>query len=389
MKDKKKYPKVLFISHTAEMGGAEYSLLDIVSNYPNAAVLLFSKGRLTKELNQLRIKNYYFKVLAKTFRIKREVDNFWLILQSLPEILVAVIKTARLARAYDLIYANSQKGFLIGAMAGKLINKPVIWHCRDILRPVHFTRTKIKLDVFLANFFATKVIANSHATAHAFTENGGRRDVVVIYNDFTREIKRGQTLDQSIKLRQELNLKKMPILGLFGRLTPWKGQHVALKALAYIPRVQLLLVGAPLFGNEKYEKKLQELCHKLQLNNRVYFLGHRRDSLELMRLCDVILHTSVAPEPFGRVIIEGMIAQKPVIAASGGAVKEIIADAKTGFIVKPNQPITLAHKIKWVLTHRDKAQAVSKNAYCFVKKEFSQEKTLKGIFDLIRTCAKT
>jgi hypothetical protein len=48
------------------------------------------------------------------------------------------------------------------------------------------------------------------------------------------------------------------LAGLFGRLAPWKGQHIAFEAMARPPDAHLVLVGAPPFGEDAYGQRLHE-----------------------------------------------------------------------------------------------------------------------------------
>ena len=61
-------------------------------------------------------------------------------------------------------------------------------------------------------------------------------------------------------------------------------------------------------------------------------------------MANAVVHASVFPEPFGRVIVEGMLAGKPVIAARAGGAAEIVQDEQTGLLVAPGnaQELTAA-----------------------------------------------
>ena len=98
------------------------------------------------------------------------------------------------------------------------------------------------------------------------------------------------------------------VIGHFSRLSPWKGQHILLEALVHCPAdVVAILVGDALFGEQDYVQTLKAQVESLGLQNRVHFLGFRSDIVPLMHACDVVAHTSTAPEPFGRVIAEAML----------------------------------------------------------------------------------
>src|SRR4030095_17066617 len=103
------------------------------------------------------------------------------------------------------------------------------------------------------------------------------------------------------------------------------------------------------------------LARDLGMVCRTVFTGFRRDIPELIQLLDVVVHASVEPEPFGRVIAEGMAMGKPVVAAMNGGPLEIIRDGQTGFLVPSGDLEKLAHRIIGLLTDVSQAAAVGRN----------------------------
>ena len=73
---------------------------------------------------------------------------------------------------------------------------------------------------------------------------------------------------------------------------------------------------------------LNELTESHKISDRVVFTGYTSDVPDYMNALDVVLHTSVDPEPFGRVLIEAMSLRKPLIGAAAGAVLKIIDNGK-------------------------------------------------------------
>jgi glycosyltransferase involved in cell wall biosynthesis len=237
----------------------------------------------------------------------------------------------------------------------------VVWGLHDLLTLDHFSQMHIRLDVALANRFAARVIANSTASAEAFIAQGGRREMVhVVHNGISASQFDAVTETEVADLRHELGLNGSTVVGVFSRLSNWKGQHVALDALRHLPEVRLLLVGGALFGEQEYECALRAQAARLGLTSRVRFLGFRSDIPRLMRLADVILHTSTAPEPFGRVIVEGMLARRPVVAARAGAVGEIVEDGITGLLVPPGDSRALASAIQQLLSDPVGAEQIAR-----------------------------
>jgi len=84
------------------------------------------------------------------------------------------------------------------------------------------------------------------------------------------------------------------------------------------------------------------LVRDLGLAGTVRFLGFRDDVADVLAAMDLLAHTSVEPEPFGRVLIEAMASGVPVVGAHAGAVPEIIQDGITGRLVPPGDPDALA-----------------------------------------------
>jgi glycosyltransferase involved in cell wall biosynthesis len=140
-----------------------------------------------------------------------------------------------------------------------------------------------------------------------------------------------------------------------------------------------MLVGAPLFGEDNYAKDLRQRAEALDVADRVRFLGFRRDVPSLMHLSDIVVHTSVAPEPFGRVIVEGMLARRPVVATRAGAAVEIIEDGVSGCLVPPGDAKALATVLGSLLANSAKVRALAEAGYAAALERFSLEAMLEGI----------
>src|SRR5262249_54061989 len=133
--------------------------------------------------------------------------------------------------------------------------------------------------------------------------------------------------------------------GIVGRLAPWKGQHLFLNAFARAfpgGAERAVVVGGALFGEADSATELHELAGRLKLGARVEFRAHRPDVWSELSRLDVLVHASITPEPFGQVILEGMAADVPVIAARAGGPAEILRENETGVLYRPNDERELA-----------------------------------------------
>lgn len=379
--------KTLFLSHAAALGGAELYLLDYLNTLEQSQkhrgrggdkTLLFAPGAFADALTGVGAEVEVVGASRALLGVTRE-DGGRRSLGAVSGLVGLARKVARAAGDFDAIFANSQKAFVVGAFAGLLARRPVVWCLHDILTAEHFSRANRLLVVALANRLAALVIVNSHATAAAFVASGGRASLVrVVYNGVDAA-RYARPNTGAAPLRAELGIGDAPVVGVFSRLSPWKGQHVLLDALTRLPGVHAVLVGDALFGEETYARGLREQVARLGLESRVHFLGFRRDVPELMGLCDVVAHTSTAPEPFGRVIIEGMMAGKPVVAARGGAVAEIIDPGVSGCVVEPGDEVALAAAIADLLACPEGARALGAAAREAANHRFSLPMMAEGI----------
>ena len=383
-------PRVLFLDHAGVLSGAELMLLDVARyNAESGKVLLFADGPLREHLEQARVAVEVLPAPISVSGLSRKGDNGVRDLLAVPGVLKLVRRVAQLSRGYDLLYANSQKALAIGALAGKLANKPMIWHLHDMLTPDHFSSKRRRLATILANRAVARVIANSRASAAAFVEAGGRAENVrVIYNGIDPGPFGSVAPAEVEELKEKLGLPGAPIVSVFGRLAPWKGQHVLLEALARLPGVHALLVGEALFGESLYAQSLRELSKTLGVANRVHFVGFRRDVARLMRLSDVVVHTSISPEPFGRVIVEGMLACRPVVASRAGGVTEIVEDGVNGVLVPPGNPEALADALTSVLRDPSRRHSLAVAGYETASSRFSLRGMLEGVEQQIREVAR-
>jgi len=203
----------------------------------------------------------------------------------------------------------------------------------DLLDETHFSPRAIRLLVRAANRTADRILANSKATAAAFVSAGGRGDRVrVVYDGLDPAPFTDTNLDLSAG-RAELGYEGLHVLGVFSRITPWKGQDVVLRALVSVPSLVAVFVGEE--EDAAYGNELRLLARELGVAERVRFLGFRKDVPQLMRVVDCVVHASIDPEPFGRVVVEGMLARRPVIATRTGGVPEIIEDGVSGILITP------------------------------------------------------
>jgi glycosyltransferase involved in cell wall biosynthesis len=375
--------RVLFVDHAGVLGGAEFSLLDLIPAFmPGAAVHLLADGPFRAEVARRGVP-VDVDALGAGARVRKSA------LMASPaavlDILGAARRLARRAAGFELIYANSQKAFVVSALAHRWCRQPVAWHLRDILAPPHFSGLTRRVGVALANRYASRVIANSRATAAAFLNAGGNPALVrVVHNGIDAAPFDAVTDEAARTLRASLGVGAGdPLVVHVGRFHAWKGQQVLVRALAMEPRARAWIVGAPLFGEEAFARELSGLVTQCGVADRVNFLGFRQDVPALLRAADIVVHSSTYPEPFGRVVLEGMLARKPVVASNTGGVPEIIHDGEDGVLVPPDDPAALASAIGSLLDQPARASKIAARGAARARERFTRAAMVRGVVEAL------
>jgi glycosyltransferase involved in cell wall biosynthesis len=209
------------------------------------------------------------------------------------------------------------------------------------------------------------VISISKAVTDNFIERGlGSLPIVTIHNGLDADEMRVTRDGDAV--RAELGIAAgARIVGIVGNIKLWKGQEVVIRAMAKLreefPDVVCLLIGDTSPSDAGYREKIVALIGELGLERHVLITGYRRDVPNYIAVLDIMIHASIDPEPFGRVLLEGMALRKPLVASDGGAVPEIVADGDTGMLFKPGDPSALAGALAALLRDPARARAMGES----------------------------
>ena len=206
----------------------------------------------------------------------------------------------------------------------------------------------------------------------------------VIFNPVNGEITIDK--DQVDMLRTEFGLTTHDRLIInVGRLDWWKGHDYFIKAMSKVfrheTRIKALIVG-PIVSTPiclDYYNRLLQLIKDEQLTNKIVFTGFRSDIPQLLAASDIVVHSSSEPEPFGRVIVEGMLAGRPVVATAGGGVFDIIEDQVTGLLVPMKDANAMAEAISYLLNSPKNAYKIGSQAQLSAQRRFNVSKHVKDV----------
>lgn len=368
--------RVAYIDHTAKWSGGEVALFNILTHIGeqiNPLVILAEEGTLAE---RLREKGIDVRIIPMDESIRSRGRNA--VNLGAPAAAIKLLsygrKLAPLLKEekVDCVHTNSLKSALYGAIAAKKAGIPLIWHIRDHIGTPYLKPVVAKVIRLLSRLLPNGVIANSHSTLNAL-ELPRSKKTLVVYSAFAKAIGNG------IGKRDQKDFNVL----LVGRLAHWKGQHIVLEAAKSFkdkPNVKFWLAGDALFGEETYKQELLQKIEKDNITN-VSLLGHVDDIQGLMNTADLLIHTSVTPEPFGQVIVEGMAAGLPVIASNEGGPVEIVVPGETGLLIEPGDPKLLAESIQWMLDHPEERKRMAASGMKRVKEHFVIENTVKDIVD--------
>lgn len=380
-------PSILYLDQSGQLGGAELMLAEIARQVGDPAhVILFDDGPFVAYLEQLGV-----SVQVERVRLGVTKSGGWLAsANAVPALLRQVRTIVRHARRFDLIYANTSKALVVGALAAAYLRKPLVYHLHDILDRSHFSPMNIRVLTSLARFCAARVIANSQATADAFVAaSGDRSRVEVIYNGFDPTPFLTDQDGERVATRVSLETQSSSFVTIVvGRIARWKGQHVLLEAARSQKDWTVWIVGDAFFTEEdmQYKRELEEIASTADLAGRVKFCGFRKDLPTLYSAADVVVHCSTAPEPFGRVIVEAMLSARPVVASNAGGAKEIVRSDTTGWLVAPGDICTLRETLLEIERNPGLAALRAQAGRSDALRRFSIDAILGQIRTSVETC---
>ena len=281
----------------------------------------------------------------------------------------------------SLIHANSLSVALLGGIVAK-------WHRIPILMHKRYATSYGILDKICAKLLH-RVILVSEATRWDFAP---KEKQTLIYN--------GVDLDEFQASRAEVESLRSELLsgndedaesntastqplfvGVVTRITPEKGIHFLIRAMAELKKrelnsgnVKLLIVGGPYFQKDRdYMVSLKQEVEELDVTDSVIFTGFLSDTRVVTSLLDIVLVPSIIPEACPRTIIEAMAVGKPVIATPLGGSKELVTP-ETGVLVPPENAEAIADSIALLAKDLDKLSTMGKAARQRAELLFSSEK---------------
>ncbi|GAK55313.1 glycosyl transferase group 1 [Candidatus Vecturithrix granuli] len=327
--------KILYLNHAAYIGGAEVALLNLLA-YLNQSrfqpVVLAPEGQLAEKLKEIEVRWIPIPRLAGLNRYT--LPGFLRVLPSLRSVLFE--------EKPDLVHANTNFSSEYAGVLSRLLSVPTIGHIRDIEPLGRMGRWTIRQN--------TRLIVISEAVKqYLIREHVPEHQIVRVYD--------GVDLHQYQPRQSPFNEKSEVIIGIVGQIGERKGHKYLLEALSALvpsyPQIQLWIVGKePEQNQEHYTEQLERYIKEAHLEPYVTWWGFRTDIPDILSQLDILALPSLQ-EPFGKIVIEAMAMEKPVVATTVGGVPEIVVDGKTGLLVPPQDARALRQALERLLLNRE------------------------------------
>jgi len=372
----------ILLSHpSAELYGSDRMVLlaarGLVDRGHTVTAVLPSDGPLALELKaaQITVIIADIPVLRKSDMALRPFISLVSKIARSQRDLVRIIRTVR----PDVLYVNTivQPWWIT---AGKLMRIPVVVHAREA--EPQLSRL-LKTAIYAPLFLADVVICNSKSTRRDLLEFKpmSRKRLPVVYNgkDWSAFQHGGHRTSASPSTVR---------LTVVGRLSPRKGQDIAIRALAELiaegTATTLTLVGDVFAGYEWYESELRRIASELNVDDHVSFAGFQPDIRPALAETDIAIVPSRI-EPFGTVAAECMAAGVLTVASNCQGLTEIIDQGRNGLIFPVDDSSALAQACLWALSHPEEAKEMTSRAQRDVEEKFSLARYEEEVAEVIQS----
>lgn len=379
---KKEDKKMVILQVLPELnqGGVELGTIEIASELQKRGIenyVASAGGRMQVQLERMKVK--HFNLPLKT----KNIFKMWLNAQKLAKIIkehgITIVHARSRAPAWSAYWAAKKCG----------VHFMTTFHGTYGLGPHEIKKFYNRIMTYGERVIAISGHIKEHIIKKYGTDERKIRQIARCVNMDNFNIE-NTSAERMIKFLEDNNIPEdKPLVTLIGRLTNWKGQKLLIEALNKIKEEDFFCV---LIGDDqgriKYTEELHEMIDKYGMSDRFAFVCHTSDVPAAMMVSDVVLSTSIEPEAFGRIAIEGQAMGRVVVASNIGGSKETVIDGVTGKLFESGNADNLAKAIRWALNlsteEREKIGAAAiKNIKEHFTKQIMCDKTIKVYEELM------
>ena len=291
---------------------------------------------------------------AAIARVTARMRNIYTVLGPRAQALATLYRRERPALVY---LANGYRANLDGVVAAARCGVPVVCHEKGF-EPVG------TLERFTSRWIDACVGMTDEIVEHCRAQGLNARRLLTIYDGIDCTAFRAGGREA---IRREFGIPAdAPVAGIVGHIQEWKGQHLVVEAIAQarrrFPELRGLIVGGVHRRGKEYAARLRERIAAPDLAGHVVLTGARHDVAACLDAMDVVIHASTIAEPFGRVLIEAMALERPLIAPREGGPLVIVVDGETGLLVPPRDAGALGAALSTLLADPARRGAMGRAA---------------------------
>jgi len=355
--------KILHVDHSGVLGGAERSMLELcVAQRERGHDVQVAVGRAGGFSAALSRRDVDWQDLGWSRRYLNapQIASSLELLAGLPDVARAAAALRRAVRRWppDVVQAHTRKSQLVASLALAGVDLPLIWHLRDDMP----ARRPLRTIIASAMRRADHAVALSHWLAGSYGVEAG----VLPRSGRIGVVPSGIDPGPLSGLPTPwLDGQREPVVGYVGQIARWKGPHLLIEAAEGLldSRVSFRIVGSVWFpaAEAGYGRWLEKRLAESVARDRVEWLPATDRPEDAFAQVDVLAHTSLAPEPFGRVLVEAMAARRPIVALDRGSAAELLDDSTAVFAERSDGP-SIARAIGAMIGDRDRARQLATRA---------------------------
>lgn len=358
--------RVIYMAHAFMVGGAEEMVLNLVRHLPArfepVVVCLNSAGPIGEEIRRTGVE---FHVLGVTPGWRRPWD------------LITIERKLTLLQA-DIVHTFLLTASLYGRFAAMLARVPII-----IGTEVNIYEQKNPWHIRAERWLMARtdrVVVSAESVRDFYVEQVGadRARIDVVYNavDWAQL--------ESTASREDIRAgfgvpPEAPLAGIIARLTEQKAHAHLFEAMASTPglaQLHLLVV-----GDGHLRVQLEKQVVDLKLQDRVHFLGARRDLGNILAAIDIFAMPSLWEGlPLSMVLAMG--AGLPVVATRVAGIPEVVHDGETGLLVEPADPPALGAALEQLVHSRELRARIGAAARAFAAPRFGVDGYVASVTNL-------
>ena len=273
----------------------------------------------------------------------------------------------------DLVYTNTST-MISPSIAAKIFGIPSIYHIHEIPSSNYIY---VRFMTTFLNNFSRNIICVSKSVKEFWIKKGiNKKKLHTVYNGFIFKK----------PIPKYINEDKIVFTSI-SRIIPYKGHELLIELFHILcknnNKIILQIVGDTLPEYQEYLDKLKLKVYKKSLEDRINFIGFRKDIFSILSNSNFFIHTPVSPDPLPTVIFEAIQSKTPVITNNLGGAYEILHNGTNGLIIKNDTIDESADRIMtFIKNHKLQKENIQK-AFDYVCKNFSLESFEKKILKIV------